>query len=181
MLITLSTGINVFVLNIVDRDTPVPRWVRIVFLHYIANYVAPSLRQPHPGYNSTKDNKNSSTCSDPKDGAAMNISENDHWPHAGHLVNGYQNNVLPGHPQHMTQFSSRLASHTTNYQMSGAFPKTPDSPIREITELRLDENGKQLVQVRKYLEWIRLVVITCCSLTKLANKINQRAHNKVEH
>ena len=37
----MSTALNVIVLNVIDRDTEVPYWVRLVFLNYLARIVAP--------------------------------------------------------------------------------------------------------------------------------------------
>ena len=37
----MSTALNVIVLNVIDRDTEVPYWVRLVFLNYLARVVAP--------------------------------------------------------------------------------------------------------------------------------------------
>ncbi|XP_063710489.1 neuronal acetylcholine receptor subunit alpha-10-like isoform X2 [Symsagittifera roscoffensis] len=47
LLITTSTALNVLVLNVVNRDTPVPHWVKVLFLQYMARIVAPSYHKKY--------------------------------------------------------------------------------------------------------------------------------------
>ncbi|XP_075260606.1 neuronal acetylcholine receptor subunit alpha-10-like [Convolutriloba macropyga] len=180
-LITFSTAINVFVLNIVDRDTPVPKWIRIVFLHYVARVVAPSLQQPYwvrktsGGHYTPKKlvKANSRMFSSTRSSVSVDDSNKDTiftFETANHHLNGHvveatNLKVNKGHHHHHQQqaYSSRLASNSPVYKTTMYPQKMPDSPIREITELKLDENGKQLVQVRKYLEWIRAQLETMMS------------------
>ena len=51
LLITTSTALNVLVLNVVNRDTPVPHWVKVVFLQYTARIVAPSYHRKYLSLN----------------------------------------------------------------------------------------------------------------------------------
>ena len=171
-LITFSTAINVFVLNIVDRDTPVPAWIRVVLLHYLAKLVAPSLRQVYW----TEDRRaarhahsvDSQWDFTDKSQGRVNCDTVEWSVHSS--ANGVTQ--VEECPQ-VGFYSSRLASNSPVYKMSLYQSVQPDSPIKEITELKLDETGKQLVQVRKYLEWIRVQMETLMNDVESKNETDR--------